>query len=57
MNGYSAYSSIDRDYLKKRLYAFLPRINIIETKSDELPFLNGLNAHYHIMSEKDYSSV
>lgn len=57
MNGYSAYSSIDRDYLKRRLYAFLPRINIIETKSDELPFLNGLNAHYHIMSEKDYASI
>jgi len=57
MNGYSAYSSIDKDYLKKRLYSFLPRINIIETKSDELPFLNGLNAHYHIMSEKDYASI
>lgn len=57
MNGYSAYSSIDKDYLKKRLYSFLPRINIIETKSDELPFLNGLNAHYHIMSEKDYSII
>ena len=48
INGYSAYDKIDKKYLTDRLKVFLPDINI------KYPFLNGLNAHYHIMSKNDY---
>jgi len=52
-NGYCAYDSMDINYLEKRLKAFLPEIKIIKTNVNQLPFLRGLNAHYHIMSKED----
>jgi len=54
VNGYAAYDSVDTRYLVKRLKAFLPEINVIYTDIGVFPFLRGLNAHYHIMSEEDY---
>jgi len=57
VNGYTAYDKIDIQYLKKRLLAFMPRINIVETNVNMYPFLKGLNAHYHIMSEADYKTT
>lgn len=54
VNGYCAYDTIDKEYLIRRLHSFLPSINIIKTTVAHYSFLNGLNAHYHIMSEKDY---
>ena len=54
INGYAAYDSVDVEYLSKRLTTFLPQINLVYTKVNHFDFLNGLNAHYHIMSEKDY---
>jgi transketolase len=54
MNGYAAYDAVDVDYLSSRLKSFLPRIKIIHTEVNAFPFLRGLNAHYHIMSEEDY---
>ena len=57
VNGYAAYDSVDIDYLVLRLKSFLPNINIEYTSVEQYPFLKGLNAHYHIMSEKDYLSV
>lgn len=54
LNGYCAYDSVDEEYLIKRLTAFLPTINIVKTTVAHYPFLNGLNAHYHVMSEEDY---
>ncbi len=57
INGYTAYDKIDIQYLKKRLLAFMPRINIVETNVNMYPFLRGLNAHYHIMSEADYTTT
>tara|TARA_A100000171_G_scaffold9924_1_gene7479 strand:+ start:10907 stop:11518 length:612 start_codon:yes stop_codon:yes gene_type:complete len=56
-NGYCAYNKVDKNYLAKRLKSFLPEINIVDTKIDGYPFLKGINAHYHIMSEKDYKSI
>ena len=53
-NGYAAYDSVDIDYLEDRLKSFLPSINVSRTKGDIFSFLNGLNAHYHIMSKEDY---
>jgi len=54
LNGYSAYSSVDKEYLTRRLTAFLPRIRIVETNTNQLDCLKGLNAHYHVISENDY---
>jgi|TARA_B100000900_G_C20448269_1_gene662028 transketolase len=56
-NGYAAYDSIDVNYLEKRLKSFLPSVNVIRTKVNQFSFLNGLNAHYHVMSKDDYKEV
>jgi transketolase len=57
VNGYAAYDKVDVKYLVDRLKSFLPEINIRYTSVNQYPFLRGLNAHYHIMSEKDYKST
>jgi transketolase len=57
VNGYAAYDKVDVKYLVDRLESFLPRINIRYTSVNQYPFLRGLNAHYHVMSEKDYKST
>jgi transketolase len=57
INGYSAYDKVDIPYLVKRLQAFLPKIHLRYTTVNHYPFLKGLNAHYHIMSEDDYKSI
>ena len=57
VNGYAAYDKVDVKYLVDRLKVFLPTINIRYTSVNQYPFLRGLNAHYHIMSEKDYKST
>jgi transketolase len=54
VNGYAAYDTVNKKYLIDRLRVFLPSIIIHETSVDEFSFLNGLNAHYHIMSDDDY---
>jgi len=54
VNGYAAYDKVDVKYLIDRLKAFLPTINIRYTSVNQYPFLRGLNAHYHVMSEEDY---
>jgi transketolase len=54
INGYAAYTEVDVNYLTQRLKAFLPEIKIHYTDVEQYPFLRGLNAHYHIMSEEDY---
>tara|TARA_Y100000310_G_scaffold344213_1_gene455763 strand:+ start:1476 stop:2102 length:627 start_codon:yes stop_codon:yes gene_type:complete len=56
INGYCAYDSIDEEYLTERLRVFLPSINIVKTSVAHYPFLKGLNAHYHVMSEEDYTN-
>lgn len=57
INGYCAYDAVDKDYLSQRLVTFLPSINIRYTEVNAFPFLNGLNAHYHIMSDDDYANA
>ena len=57
INGYAAYDKVDVKYLVDRLESFLPEINIRYTSVNQYPFLRGLNAHYHVMSEKDYKST
>jgi transketolase len=57
VNGYAAYDKVDTNYLIKRLEVFLPSIHIHKTTVNQTPFLKGLNAHYHVMSEQDYLSI
>ena len=57
MNGYAAYMKVDTEYLEKRLIAFYPKIKIHNTNVEQYPFLHGLNAHYHIMTEQNYLSA
>ena len=54
INGYAAYDPVDKDYLTDRLKVFYPKINLRYTSVNQFPFLRGLNAHYHVMSERDY---
>jgi len=54
INGYAAYDSVDRNYLKQRLLSFLPTINIFYTDVQHFSFLRGINAHYHVMDKSDY---
>ena len=56
VNGYCAYDKIDVQYLLKRLTAFLPDIKIHHTYTN-IPFLKGINGHYHIMKEEDYEEA
>mgnify|MGYP003632745113 CR=1 FL=1 len=55
VNGYCAYDKVDTQYLITRLKAFYPAIHIVNTSVAHYPFLRGINAHYHIMSEEDYT--
>ena len=57
LNGYGAYGIIDTTVLTKRLKAFCPDINIKRTTVEQLPFLRGLDAHYHMMTENEYKKA
>lgn len=57
INGYAAYDKVDKEYLTDRLKSFLPNINLRYTTVNQYPFLKGINAHYHVMSEEDYNSL
>ena len=57
INGLCAYKEVDMDYISQRLKSFLPNINLRYTSVNQYPFLKGINAHYHIMSEEDYKSI
>lgn len=57
INGYCAYKEVDVDYISKRLVSFLPRIELRYTDVNQYSFLNGLNAHYHVMSEENFNEV
>jgi len=57
VNGYAAYMEVDSIYLEQRLKAFLPAINIVHTTVEHFPFLKGLNAHYHVMTEENYNEA
>jgi len=56
-NGLCAYKEVDVDYISTRLKAFLPSINLRYTTVEQYPFLKGLNAHYHVMSEENYKQA
>jgi len=55
-NGYGAYKAIDTHELEYKFYAYTKHVKFRfhYTRVDQLPFLKGLAAHYHVMSEEDY---
>lgn len=53
-NWYGAYSVISPYDLKLKLDAFAPNVRSRETSVEQLPFLKGQKAHYHVMSAEDY---
>jgi len=57
INGLCAYKEVDKQYMTTRLKAFMPRIELRYTTVEHYPFLKGLNAHYHVMSEENYKQA
>jgi transketolase len=53
INGYSAYDAVNQWNLFWRLKSFNPCVNVWFTENPTTTFMNGLNAHYVSMSEKD----
>lgn len=54
LNGWGAYGPINKIKLIKRIKEFDSSINICSTTVEQMPFLKGLSAHYHIMNDEDY---
>jgi transketolase len=57
INGYSAYDTIDIEYLEKKLLSFLPNIIIHRTTHPNIDFMNGLKAHYYVLNENDKDNL
>jgi transketolase len=56
LNGWSAYESLDLDYLQARLLAFLPSIFIVNVNTDFLG-MSGLKAHYAKLTKEAYTQA
>lgn len=57
INGWSAYAKVDGEWLEKALMVHAgsrTKVVIHQTNVEQLPFLKGNDAHYHIMSSEDY---
>ena len=57
INGYSAISNVDVNYIKNILKVFNPNINLRYTTVEQFPFLKGVEAHYHVMSDNNYTQA
>jgi transketolase len=57
INGYSAISDVNVTYIKKTLKAFCPDIKLRYTDVEQFPFLKGVEAHYHVMSDENYEQA
>jgi hypothetical protein len=57
INGYSAYDKINCLSLVCRLKAFFWGVHIWFTKSPDVSFMKGLQAHYHVMSEDNKDEI
>jgi transketolase len=57
INGYSAYDTIDINYLEKKLLSFLPSIIICKTFHPNIEFMEGLKAHYYVLNEEDKTKL
>lgn len=57
INGYGAYSIIDGQKLEMRLRMFDSSIQVYYTNVNQFPFLDGISAHYYVMSDEDYGAA
>ena len=55
-NGWSAYDTVDLDYLENRIKAFHPDVNYVRTTVEHFG-LNGLHAHYTNFNEQQYKEA
>jgi len=56
-NGYSAYSKLDLDYLEQRLQSFYPVLFLKTNLYDFPDWLQGLEGHYHTITDSEYKEV
>jgi len=52
VNGYSAYDKVNKWYLWLRLKSFNWRTRVWFTQLPNFPFLQGLQAHYHVITNE-----
>lgn len=57
VNGMIAYDMIDRDYMNRRLTAFLPAINIRNTEPPKWNFAQGVLTHYYVLKSHDLEKL
>ena len=57
VNGMIAYDFIDKEYIIRRLQAFLPRIHIRETTPPDWPFAKGILTHYYVLKPEDLEQL
>lgn len=57
VNGMIAYDMIDREYLERRLLAFLPWIHIRHTQPPDWPWAKGVLTHYYVLKPEDYEKL
>ena len=55
-NGWSAYDTVDLDYLEKRIKAFHTDVNYVRTTVEHFG-LKGLHAHYTNFNEEQYKEA
>ena len=55
-NGWSAYDTVDLDYLENRIKAFHPNVNYVRTTVEHFG-LKGLHAHYTNFNEEQYKEA
>lgn len=56
-NGYSALSKVDLNKLDARLNAFYP-VEVVRVDMSKYPeWLQGLQGHYHILTEEEYETI
>lgn len=56
-NGFGAYDAINTDRLVQKLSNYDLSISVHITNLDKFPFLQGLSAHYLVMSREQYEST
>lgn len=56
-NGYSAYDKVEVDDLDIRINNFYPTLLVKSNMFAYPDFMQGLSAHYHVMSDEDYKEV
>ena len=56
-NGFGAYNTINTNDLSHRIYSFCPDIKVIKTHFHDYKFLNGIDAHYTKVTEKDLENA